>query len=188
VPTSVVRRRQRRSGHRPKPNPNSLVSPSLASLASRSVARFPRQPLTGHRSTSSRPAFSPPQYQRTRTAYRNQPPSPPIPPQGAGPAVHWPPQYLQPPSPVVSTPLMETNEQVVGSESLPPQAQALTSQQRERVQRSLVSPAALCPTPPAPASIRAATTLLSPSTTSPLDGTASLLFKIFSRPKRLSNA
>jgi hypothetical protein len=72
---------------------------------------------------------------------------------------------------------METSEQpeqVVGS--LPPQvnsraqAQASSAQQRERVRRSLVSPAALRPVP-APASFRAATP---PSTTSPSDGTVSV--------------
>jgi hypothetical protein len=61
-----------------------------------------------------------------------------------------------------SSPLMETREQVAGS--LPP-----------RVRCSLVSPAALRPTP-APASIRAATPSLSPSTTPPVDGTVSCIF------------
>jgi hypothetical protein len=71
------------------------------------------------------------------------------------------------------SPLMETREEVLGS--LPPrvnsraQAQASSAQQRERVRRSLVSPAALRHVP-TPASYPAATP---PSTNSPSNGTVS---------------
>jgi hypothetical protein len=71
------------------------------------------------------------------------------------------------------SPLMETHEEVLGS--LPPR-QASSAQQRERVRRSLVSPATLRPVP-APASFPAATP---PSTNSPSNGTVS--FPVALRP------
>jgi hypothetical protein len=66
---------------------------------------------------------------------------------------------------------METREEVLGS---PPPRQASSAQQRERVRRSLVSPAALRPVP-APASFTAATP---PSTNSPSNGTVSFPVRV----------
>jgi hypothetical protein len=201
VPASAVRRRQRRSGRHPKPNPNSLVSPSLASLASRQpLRRSPAAHLSHHRSTSSRPAFSPPHYRSIgvrvrRTACRTATARAPAtlaslataPTAGRRPS--RPPATAVPPAAQPSTEHPSNGDSRAGGRIRisSTTGQASTAQQRERVRCSLVSPAALRPTPPAPASIRAATPPLSPSTTSPLDGTASLLFKIFSRPKRLSS-
>jgi hypothetical protein len=238
VLASTVRRRQRRSGLRPKPNPNSLlVSLSLASLpspaASRhplrrslpspagsrspapslaSLASHPRQPpslsrqplarsiaqLSRHR-TTGRPVYAygvprtaPQPPGRHRRAYACWPaglPSPPLPPQGAGPAAHRPPQCLQSPSPAVSTEHPSNGDSRAGgwiqiSSTVGPSIDCLA----EGAGSAL--PCVSCGT-----TSNSSCSILHPCSNAavvaidyfPLDGTASLLFKIFSRPKRLSS-